>query len=106
MQNKNIVSRAHTFSKTCLCFNINIIIFSPIIQPIVKNRSKQFTNNTEQRNASIIFNVFDVPLFKNRNDKTLAPKAWVGPSRDNDIKQFMLVRPQNMKAIFQKLIYN
>ena len=85
MQNKNIVGRAHTYSKTSLFFNINIIIFSPIIQPIVKNRSKQFTNNTEQRNASIIFNVLD----ENRNNKTLAPKAWVVPSRNNNIKQFM-----------------
>ena len=89
MQNKNFVGRAHTFSEICLCFNINIKIFSPYIQLIVKNSSKQFTNSTEQSNALIIFNDFDVPLFENRNNKTLAPNAWVGPSRNNDIKQFM-----------------
>ena len=86
---KNIVSRANAFSKTCMCFNINIIIFSPINQPIFKNRSEQFTNNTEQRYVSIIFHVFDVPFFENRNDEPLTTKAFGGPSRNNDIKQFM-----------------
>ena len=63
MHNTNIIYSFHAFSKASLSFNINMIIFSPVIKSSIKDICKKLTYYTEKSDTSVIFSILYTALF-------------------------------------------